>query len=286
MKPLIEQLAQHIVETMVDWNADSVESTYCPHSAEGPEQEAAGNVPIVLSTEARGRIRELRPTPEEIAAHGEDGPIDGEGGQPGGTSPSGSHLLGRYYRMNPLGRIELYTDGIGSFFWHLIADLSAKHSITARQLSRLAEATVAKTTVHELFHHRSDIMMVMFGTRPLWDRLREEALAVASSHLHVSHSLSVGPGNPAIPEPLRQDFLDRAYRYSAPGYSDWTKYSDRTALIGGYIEHWVHPNALRLLRWNGLPEDGSDLHPFGRQFWRWASGASLDPGELVEIHPM
>jgi hypothetical protein len=183
---------------------------------------------VVISEESRQRIRLLKPGLGQLFEEGE------------------CDLLGAYFRMNPRGRIELYRSALTSCFWQLTLQLLEKSGITQWQLSRLAEAWVEKTLVHEEFHHRVDVLMVLFGTHSFKDRLLEEALAVACSQKHIlRRGGSVGHWD-NIQEGLRNTFLDCAYRYSAPGYRDWKKYEGRE-WRAATVSYVIHPNAQRLI---------------------------------------
>ncbi len=189
---------------------------------------------VSISPESGVLIKQLKPTLGEVSELGED---------------NEKIVLGVYYSMSPRGKIVLYWERIGSFFWHIISELmnNKKHKITAYQLLKLAEATVAKTAYHEMFHHKSDVLTILFGTRK--EYLREEAFAVAASYFEVEwNGGGWNTGWDSVPKKLREDFLNLAYQYSAPGYRDWVNFKDRRDYEKQLLEYVIHPTALRLLK--------------------------------------
>lgn len=195
-------------------------------------------------------------------------------------------LLGAYFQMDPRGQIELYCSALSSCFWQLALQLLDKFQISAWQLSRLAEAWVEKTIEHEKFHHRIDMLMVLFGTHPFKDRLLEEALAVACSYQRVSRS----GGSyfwwwDKLPEDLRTSFLDCAYRYTAPGYRDWKIHQDRI-WVDSTISYVVHPNAKRLLEL--ACKEREPVEPFANLLHEVLRSLraleEIETAEIVEIH--
>lgn len=218
MRQVIEECTKRILE-MVEW-----------HVEDRPPND---NTPLgPLSEESLTKIGELRPTPEQVAESGEEG---------------GNVALGRYFKMAPRGSIELYWEPIGSFFWHIAVKMLRRHpNITAYQLSRLAAATVAKTALHEMFHYHADVLTILFRSRRRFPD--EEAFAVAASyHAVASRTGRIGWWK-GVPDTLREDFLDLAYHYDAPGYRDWVNYKDHLDYEAGVFEYLVHPAVFRLLK--------------------------------------
>lgn len=262
MEKIIQQCTQLILN-MVGWQAENASGSYIQEDAlGGPDKKRDDNTPRAsLSAESLTKIRELKPTPGELAELGEEGE---------------NVWLGRYFEMAPRGRIELSWERIGSFFWHIAADMLSHHQITAYQLSRLAEATVAKTVLHEMFHHQADVLTTLFGNRRRFPD--EEGFAVAASYHEVERRGGCVSWNwDVVPKKLRQDFLKLAYCYHAPGYRDWVNYKNRGDYRGRVFEYLVHPTALRLLKLaSGDPETSSrSFHWFGGSHF-WHETADVD----------
>lgn len=272
MEKIIQECAQRTLK-MVDWQAGDKSGSYIEEDAlGGPNKKRDDNTLLVsLSEESRTMIRRLEPTPDQLAEWGEEGE---------------NVALGRYFEMAPRGRIELYWERIGSFFWHIAADMLSRHKITAYQLSRLVEATVAKTAFHEMFHHQADVLTTLFGTRRQFPD--EEALAVAASYYEVEQSGGCVSWNwNGVPKKLREDFLILAYRYHAPGYRDWVNYKNRTDYAAGVFEYLVHPTALRLLKLaSRIPATSpGPFHGFGGSLlWHQITHAHVhDLSDFVDI---
>lgn len=262
MENLIQECAKTILSS-IEWSAGEEQGTYIEDDAFGEwDKEGWEDAsPLIGFTgDQEQRIREMRPTIEELMARGSDewtdelGDDETEEGDRvrNKSASSGSETwLGRYFAMAPRGKIELHQQRLTAFFWQLILVLRRNHRITAWQLSRLAEAAVAKTFRHEQFHHFIDVAMVLFGTRQFKRRLLEEALAVAYSQWEVerrgggSWYWSDKPGPAQVPQALRDAFLAVAFNYTAPGYRDWRKYQGWkcTEAAPNYV---IHPNARRL----------------------------------------
>ncbi len=268
---------------IVDWRAGNGNGEYVN------KWSGDSNSYVELPVVSRQAISRMRPIRDEISRCGIDEMVDEmeEGGNIATCSGPPIWVLGRYFRMGPPAKIELYVKQIGIFFWQLLVDLMTRHSdITAFQLSRLADAAVAITLVHELFHCHSHQLTVLFNTGSR-NRLREEALAVAASWYEVSrrdgfYMLSMRGGsepmlNMDIPKVLHEDFLNIAYQYTAPGYRDWHLFKTRPAFCQGVFEHVVHPSS------QYIQSEGGDH--FGRLFWNWISTTKLERcGSFTEIH--
>lgn len=247
---IIKECAKHIL-AQVSWTSGEVDGFYADMGEEWspPDNWTDDSLVIALSPEAEHQIREMGPVLDQSREFGEDEwPDDEEEFGASRGQASNMYWLGRYYQMSPRGRIELNQTNLTAYFWQLVLELLPNHQITAWQLTRLAEATVAKTLRHEEFHHHIDVMMVLFGTRQFKDRLKEEAMAVAHSHEEVSHRGSgLGWWWDKVPEALRKDFLEKAYVYTAPGYRDWSKYQHSFRMEEHVQAYVIHPNATRLL---------------------------------------
>jgi len=278
----IETCVRNIL-AMVPWQAGDEPGRFVPGDAveKGPGGSRSEYTPeIALPEEAIASIRDMRPTPEEVARRGEEDNM----GEDVPLAAATDNWLGRYSPMSPTGLIQLHRPRLGSFFRHLILPLHQKHQITAYQLCRLAEATVAKTFVHEAFHHRSDLLRLMFGTR-LRDPLVEEALAVAASrHIVEKHGGSAFCEWEVLPLKLRDDFLNTAYHFTAAGYRDWRNYQN-SAFEEGLFRHVVHESVLRTLRAGAR----ADYCPSIMMHWHWHhffDASSTDvfaDSDLVEV---
>ncbi len=238
MREVIQECTRLVLQ-MVEWGTNE--------SGSYVEEGALGESPLVsLSEENYAKIRKLEPTPGQVTELGEEGD---------------SVALGRYFAMAPRGRIELYWERIGSFFWHIAADMLSDHKITAYQLSRLAEAAVAKTALHEMFHHQADVFRVLFGNRRRFPDKKEAAFAVAASYHEVKNVGGGWHGWITVPETLQTEFLERAYRYGALGYRDWVKYKDAKEHYARKFEFLLRPAAFRKLRLASDPPH-TGLKPF------------------------
>jgi hypothetical protein len=280
---IIKDCAKHIL-AQVPWTSGEEDGFYADMGEERrpPDNWTDDSPVITLSPQAESQIRKMGPVLGHSRELGEDEWPDDE--EEYGTSTgqkSNTYWLGRYYQMSPRGLVELNQTNLTAFFWQLMLELLPHHRITAWQLSRLAEATVAKTLRHEEFHHHIDVMMVLFGTRQFKDRLKEEAMAVAHSHEQVSWGGS-GPSQwwDKVPKVLRKDFLDKAYVYTAPGYRDWSQYQHYRMRdhVATYV---IHPNAIRLLsmafgrRWS--------LSHMGHQWMMMLDDINTDMTDVVLV---
>lgn len=262
MEKIIQECAKAILSS-VEWSAGEEQGKYVEADAFGEWNKEGweDTSPLIGFTgDEERRIREMRPTIEELMERGSDewtdelGDDEAEGnrGRHKSASSGPETWLGRYFAMAPRGKIELHQQRLAAFFWKLILVLRRNHRITAWQLARLAEATVAKTFRHEQFHHFIDVSMVLLGTRQFKRRLLEEALAVAYSQREVERNGGSWPywenqrGQAHVPQALRDAFLAEAFNYTAPGYRDWRKYQGWKCMEAAQ-EYVIHPNARRLL---------------------------------------
>lgn len=158
--------------------------------------------------------------------------------------------LGTYTPMSSPGKITLYRDNIGGFFWELVYLLAYDGlRIAPDQLKCLQSAMVYITFEHELFHHYCDIFRSL--TSSAKDRLEEEALAVAWSW----HRLHEHPSLLAIlPDEVKSAFLKIRFNYTAPGYQDWSKYQHRHCFERAAATYWIGEKAEKLRR-NGVGVD-------------------------------
>jgi len=154
-------------------------------------------------------------------------------------------ILGTYRPMHSPGVVTLYWDRIGGFMWHTLLELAREGFVVGQaDAINLAQLAVHKTWTHELFHHACDVGRHLFGGSCEHDR--EEALAVAWSHRRVTRRYA---GRRHIPRRPRFDdrvnpgltgaFIERAWRYTAPGYRDWARFSSDLAFSHAVAEYLI-----------------------------------------------
>ncbi|MBF0399125.1 MAG: hypothetical protein HQK78_20290, partial [Desulfobacterales bacterium] len=154
------------------------------------------------------------------------------------TIPESKTILGAYTPMKSPGVITLYSNNIKNFFWRIVQVLTRKlygFFITKPDLERLAILITRKTYYHEIFHFNCDVFRLLFGCS--YDILNEEALAVAYSRntLKVERSngnSQIGRMNAVIYNTV----MDRAFRYTSPGYRNWRNFPDEFSLKNGLID--------------------------------------------------
>lgn len=178
------------------------------------------------------RIDFMRPSPEEVDEEGED-------------------ILGEYHPMTSPGRILLFRERIGSFFWHhMLRMINSRFYVAPEDLKVLAEMTVAKTYVHEQFHHFADVARQLFGAK--YDRDVEEAHAVAFSHRQLCERWL--RGQPRLRTVLRE-LITRMFNYRSPGYRDWHLYKAENDFARGLVSY-LGPASSGILERNGIDVSG------------------------------
>jgi hypothetical protein len=171
--------------------------------------------------------------PEDVLAQGED-------------------VLGTYEPVASPARITLHWDRIGGFFWHnVIALRHAGVLVEKRDLKRLATVAVYKTYAHERFHLFCDVARHLFGGGH--DRMKEEALAVASSY----HAIEAARGQWNAPAGLLGEvpyrlFMRRIFAYSAPGYRDWRGFQLRNDFEDAVAQYLVPDQNFQFLTGSGV----------------------------------
>lgn len=251
-KSIINKCAEHMLKA-VPWEPDlRVGSPFvCDFDGEYLDDHPQM---VQLTEDCVAAIRQMETSLEAVLSRGED--IDLSESIDEEDYEGVKHWLGWYTPMQPRGIITLHLPRLTSFFWHLILELNKSHQITAQQLGLLAQASVAKTYWHELFHHQADVCQLLLGGKK--DRLHEEALAVAYSWDQVQR----WPwylDEKKLPKALITDFLIAAYQYSSPGYRDWPDYRDRWSFEKARLSYFLHPASLRLLE-SASRHGGRDLH--------------------------
>jgi hypothetical protein len=196
---------------------------------EPPEELSQG---LIFDPEIQKRILPLEPNPELIEAEGEE-------------------LLGVYYPIASPGQIILYWDRIGSLFWHTALQISQRgYYLTQADLSNMAYLVSLKTNQHERFHHFCDVCRHLFGGH--YDRLKEEALAVAWSYRYISNSSKAWNSKigSLFPQPYRE-VIGMIFRYRAPGYRDWVNFRSEVEFADGLTDYLIPPQA-QILEHNGV----------------------------------
>lgn len=181
----------------------------------------------------------LRPDPD----------IDLEGAEP--CYYQQKLLLGLYKPMRSPGAVILFARNLQRFFGALMSGaFKAGYRPKRTDYIKGADLIAYKTYYHELFHYDADVLKTLFGSRH--DLMREEALAVAYAYRTLSgyerdYKQSM---NPAIFSYL----MDHAFRYTSPGYRDWSRFSSNVAFKNGLLEY-ISPANAPLLDRNGVPVD-------------------------------
>lgn len=178
----------------------------------------------------------LRPEPDVEGIAGTDERPREQGGD--NAAPS---VLGSYQAMRSPGVIKLNQHNLINFFWRLVLDIDATlpgWQWQKEDLELLSEWVVDKTYYHERFHHSMDVLRYMFNVQT-FDRLQEEALAVAYSryHLHDNNRHYYRHHRGSAGHILIEEFFRLAFCYTSPGYRDWQQYGDKAALQSGVCDY-------------------------------------------------
>lgn len=185
------------------------------------EEPARG---IVFNPVTQRRILSLEPHPELIETEGME-------------------LLGVYYPIASPGQIILYWDRIGSFFWHTALKISQRgYYLTQADLTNMAHLVSLQVYQHERFHHFCDVCRHLFGGH--YDRLREEALAVAWSYRYISNSPKSWNSKIGFlfPQPYRE-VMGLIFRFRAPGYRDWVNFRSEVEFADGLTAYLAPPQS-------------------------------------------
>jgi len=188
---------------------------------ETPEELSQG---IVFDHETQRRILSLEPDPELIEAEGME-------------------LLGVYYPIASPGQIILYWDRIGSYFWHTALKISQRgYYLSHADLTNMAHLICLQVYQHERFHHFCDVCRHLFGGN--YDRLTEEALAVAWSYRYTSNSSKAWNSRigSLFPQPYRE-LMGLIFRFRAPGYRDWVNFRSEVEFADGVTAYLAPPQA-------------------------------------------
>lgn len=160
----------------------------------------------------------------------------------------GQILLGSYRPMRSPGIITLYNKNLINFFWRLVLEIDAAlpgWNWREEELKILAKWVVDKTYFHERFHHSMDVLRHLFDVQT-YDRLQEEALAVAyaRNHLYEGNRYRYPPSEPQ--HVLLVEVLRLAFCYTSPGYRDWHQYPDLATLQTGVSQYLNIKNSTKL----------------------------------------
>ncbi len=148
-----------------------------------------------------------------------------------GNTRDGINYLGSYRRMSSPGIITIYIDNIQVFFWSIICELACnqKYVFTREKIEELAMLCINKTLYHELFHHFIDAQSYVVNGY-VYNYYTDEALAVACSRLLVGYETKNN-------HTYISEFLELAYSYTSPGYSDWVNYKSEEQFLLKLIEY-------------------------------------------------
>jgi len=152
--------------------------------------------------------------------------------------------LGSYGGISSPGPIKFHKNNLRKFLCAMLCYLTMgkKHNISLDQLVLLIQLIVYKTYFHEIFHHFSDIYGIISAGPKVPSRKNqkhynfkvEEALAVAASR-NVNGLFAID-GSVLI-----EHFFARAYKYTSPGYRDWTDYQSYKSFREGVKNYFnVH----------------------------------------------
>lgn len=166
-----------------------------------------------------------------------------------------SKLLGLYMPMRSPGRIYLSARNLRGFFWSLVNVIKMRvQYISKNDLVFGFQLVALKTYNHELFHYYCDVLRTCFGGA--YNTLTEEALAVAWARMKIirerdKRRTQIGKMKPEF---FNQMML-HAFKYSSPGYRDWTNFADEAMFKQGLTSYLSPPNHTRLIN-NGVDVDG------------------------------
>ena len=171
--------------------------------------------------------------------------------RPGAVEEEGEEMLGHYEVIASPGRLVLHLHPLKSFFWHHALDIfRAGYYIEQSDLRFMCDMVVLKTYTHEQFHHFCDIARHLFGCR--YDRLREEALAVAWSYFQIEAQRQQWSSKEArLSAGIYRELLPKVFRYSAPCYRDWVNFRLRADFEKALIDY-TGPHSSSVLGYNGI----------------------------------
>ena len=144
-------------------------------------------------------------------------------------------LLGIYVPMHSPGRVILIERNLRRFYWSLIARL--RHRLPylfPHDLEGAAQLVIQKTYQHERFHFHCDVLRQLLGG--YYDRLHEEALAVAWSRLWISDQ-AWNTKIKRMNQVLYHGLMENAYAYRSAGYRDWIHYADSARFAPALLEY-------------------------------------------------
>ena len=195
-------------------------------------QQRGERVGIVLPPDVIYDIERMRPHPEEVLSQESD-------------------VLGEYFPMQSPGLLILYSDRLGSFFWHLALEIYHKgYYMEYQDFERMAHMVVMKTYFHEQFHHFCDVNRHLFATR--FDRFTEEALAVAWSYHQLQELRRSWQTKEArLASPFYYELMRGMYRYTSPGYRDWVHYQTEADFRYGLV-NYLGPQKAWFLESSGI----------------------------------
>ncbi len=165
-------------------------------------------------------------------------------------------VLGHYTPMSSPGSIARHSGNLRAFLWHLVDTLRNRRGLPVikEDLPAMAQLLASSTYHHEHFHFFCDIRRKLFPVSK-YDRLTEEALAVAYKHrrIHEEHSRwqSVVGRMTRI---VYRSLLVETFKYTQPGYRDWILYSDDARFADG-LANYIDPPNRQFLEASGVAVD-------------------------------
>ena len=170
---------------------------------------------------------------------------------PAVVEEEGEELLGHYEPMASPGRLVLHCDELTAFFWHQAQDVfQTGYYLEQKDLRFLCHMVVMKTFTHEQFHHFCDVARPLFGGH--YDRLKEEALAVAWSYFQLEELRSAWQSKEArLSAGIYRYVLPRLFCYRGAGYRDWVNYQRRADFEAELIRY-TGPASSMTLECNGV----------------------------------
>ena len=155
-------------------------------------------------------------------------------------------ILGLYTPMSSPGIISLNLHNLSSFFWSLALGIYKKGYFMERQdFEKLSHMVVLKTYTHEQFHHFCNVCRYMFGGS--FDKMKEEALAVAWSYLQVNVAKTAWASKEArLASPLYYEMMKAMYQYKSPGYRDWKHFRSRDDLSAANTRYCGPTSSIKL----------------------------------------
>ena len=137
-------------------------------------------------------------------------------------------ILAHYERMKSPGKIVFHRNNIISYFLYTTDKLQMElhKSIDRDSKIELAHLLLSQIYAHEHFHLYCDINSYLIDKSSFrFDRLHEEALAVAFSHLELIQYKRVSKIKyNSLDSNVKRLYKNILFDFSNPGYKDWKKF--------------------------------------------------------------